>query len=349
MPNANGCYSIVSVGTIVTVNPATTTPVITASGATTFCAPSSVTLSSTVALFYQWYKNGILIPGATNQTLVADSSKTYTVITSNGGACPSAISNAITVNANPKPVASYVLYLNTALVPTGATDTTKKCFVPGDDFSYQSSSTIPSGIMNYLWDFAGGVTFRDGTNVSYINPRVIFDTAGTYPVKLKVTSDKGCVDSVIRMVYLSDPHAQFNPTLTYSPDIYANPTVNVNNTSFDYGGILSYNWTFGGGGVANSTASNPAPFTYNAGGNYNINLTITSNAGCVKTTSRIVNVIIKPKAIISIHTSTFDVNVPMVGLVNYTDFNVTGFSNLPTKSTIATATIRHYYYICFKN
>ena len=342
--NANGCSSIASAATTVTVNPAAATPTITAGGATTFCSGvvSYVVLSSSSAINNQWYKNGILIPGATSQTFNADSSGSYRVILT--GACNSALSNAISVTVNPSPVASYVLYLNTALTPTGAADTTKKCFVPGDDFSYQSSSTIASGTMSYLWNFGtNAITFRDGTTVSYINPRMIFDTAGTYPVKLKITSDKGCVDSVIRMVYLSKPVATFSPSVTYSPDIYANPTVNVNNASYDYGGILTYSWSTTATPSITLSGANPSIYTYNSGGVKNINLTVTSNAGCTSSVSHSVNIVITPKARVSVKTSVVSVPNPMgVGsTANYKSYTITGISNPNTleQSSVVTGSI----------
>jgi hypothetical protein len=54
------------------------------------------TLTSSAATGNQWYRNGILIPGATGQTYVADQSGDYTcVVTANG--CSSSESNVINI------------------------------------------------------------------------------------------------------------------------------------------------------------------------------------------------------------------------------------------------------------
>ena len=81
--NAAGCVSVASSGTTVTVNSLPSTPAITPSGPTTFCADGSVTLTSSTASTYQWYKNAVLIPGATNQPYSPTTSGTYTVVVTN--------------------------------------------------------------------------------------------------------------------------------------------------------------------------------------------------------------------------------------------------------------------------
>ncbi len=228
---------------------------------------------------------------------------------------------------NPMPVASYRLILdNVPYMPTALpSDTTKLCWHYGYDFSYQSSSTLARGPMDYFWHFGtSALYFRDGDSSHYINPRIIFDTAGTYPVKLVVVSDKGCMDSVIRIVELSDPHARFNYAIDSTTDIYASPTVSVSDFSYDYGGYLvAWNWNFGGG-VANSALQHPASFSYACGGNHSIILQVTSDVGCVDDT--VVNFVIRirPKANFSISAPNYTPNVyarPTYTFTNSTTVN----------------------------
>jgi PKD repeat protein len=185
----------------------------------------------------------------------------------------------------------------------------KKCFTPGIDFSYMSSSTVVKGQMHYSWSFGTtAVTYRDGDSVDYINPRIIFDTAGTYPVKLKVTTDKGCVDSFTSIVKLSDPHAKFDYSIDYGGDVYSNPAVSVTNNSYDYGAILTnWNWTYGNG--ASSALQNPAEHHYDCGGTYSLSLKVTSEVPCYNTTSSVVVIKIKPKAAFSVSTPNYTPNV----------------------------------------
>ena len=73
----------------VTVNPVPATPVITKTGSV---------LSSSAATGNQWYRNGVLIAGATAQQFTPVYLGTYTVIVTVGG-CSSAVSNAIVITA----------------------------------------------------------------------------------------------------------------------------------------------------------------------------------------------------------------------------------------------------------
>jgi gliding motility-associated-like protein len=111
------CSEVNSTSTTVVVNPALSKPTISASGVLTFCANSSVTLTSSNsggnANSYQWYKGGVAIPGATSSTLLVNSSAatgtgSYTVQTigvapSN---CLSPMSDPTVVTVHPLPTAS---------------------------------------------------------------------------------------------------------------------------------------------------------------------------------------------------------------------------------------------------
>ncbi|MCK8490240.1 T9SS type A sorting domain-containing protein [Spirosoma sp. RP8] len=93
----NGCTSPQSQSIAVVVNPLPATPVIAASGNTTFCADQRVTLTSTENTAYQWTN------GATSRAVTINQSGVYTVRTQNQFSCFSAPSNAITIRVNPLP------------------------------------------------------------------------------------------------------------------------------------------------------------------------------------------------------------------------------------------------------
>ena len=99
--NENFC-SATSALTTVTLNPNPTVS-IAAGGPTTFCAGGSVTLTSSSATGNQWYVNGNLIGGATNQSYPATVSGSYTVRVTDGNGCMSGPSAATTVTVNPLP------------------------------------------------------------------------------------------------------------------------------------------------------------------------------------------------------------------------------------------------------
>ncbi len=227
------------------------------------------------------------------------------------------ISATQTIDLYPLPTASYILYLDTRL--TDVSHEVKLCFTPGIDFSYMSSSTLAKGKMHYQWSFAtNAIHFRDGDSVDYINPRVVWDTAGTYPVKLRVVTDRGCVDSFTSVVKLSDPHAHFDYSVDYGGDVYANPVVNINEHSYDYGAILTnWNWTYGDG--ATSVLQNAPSHHYTCGGNYNLALTVTSEVPCFNSISSVVTIRIKPKAEFSISLPNYTPNVYARPTFTFTD------------------------------
>jgi hypothetical protein len=95
--DALGCQSVASAPTSVTVNALPATPTISASGSTTFCLGSSVTLTSTSGTSYLWST------GETTQSIVVSTSGSYTVQVTNAAGCLSTASSptSVTVNALP--------------------------------------------------------------------------------------------------------------------------------------------------------------------------------------------------------------------------------------------------------
>ncbi|MGE5106614.1 MAG: hypothetical protein ACM3H8_03660, partial [Sphingobacteriales bacterium] len=104
---SGSCSGYSSVVTITITGGSTSAPTITAGSATTFCSGGAVTLTSSSATGNQWYKDGVLISGATNQTYSTNASGSYTVtVTANG--CTSIASNAIVVTVNAIPSAPII-------------------------------------------------------------------------------------------------------------------------------------------------------------------------------------------------------------------------------------------------
>ena len=214
------------------ITPAPSTPDITAGGTTEICTTSGekVTLTSSSAPGYQWYRDGILIPSATFQYYDADMAGTYTVVTNDG--CNSLPSNAITVTSNVPAITIF---------PAAAST----CFnSSADQYSALDFSSVTNSPDSYSITWAdpahanGLLDLNDNLpSVSPINIIVPAGTAaGTYTGTLTVKRGS-CISQQTDFTLTVNP----NPvaTFSYSSGIYCNSSIYDNPSP-----------TYSGGGVA---------------------------------------------------------------------------------------------------
>ncbi len=190
----NGCSEF-STGDIVTK---LTTPVISTTNATSFCAGGSALLSVDIAngatgLNIKWIKNGIdTIVGATTVSYVASTSGDYTCYVSVPSGC-SATSNDIPVSANPIP--------NPLIVLSGFTATT---------YNYYAT---------YQW-YLNTMTIPGATNYS-----ITAYSNGSY--RVMVTDTNGC--SKLSNAFIINDLAVNNVNTAAPVKIYPNPATDVLN------------------------------------------------------------------------------------------------------------------------
>ncbi len=137
---------------------------------------------------------------------------------------------------------------------------------PTKTITFSNTSTGPGLIYN--WNFG------DGNTSTAANPVHNYATDGLYTVKLLVTNQYGCRDSLIypNYVRIVSPHANFtlSDSISTCPPLFETFT----NTSQNY---TSVNWDFGDG--TSTQSDNPTHF-YNVPGVYFAKLTITGPGGC---------------------------------------------------------------------
>ena len=136
----------------------------------------------------------------------------------------------------------------------------------------------------YFWDFGDGYTSNEPDSTTHV-----YSVAGNYDVTLVVTSDEGCVDSVIKPGVVNAyalPSADFmmtqNGTLL-NPNVTSilSPTIDFVNTSSS--NVDSVIWDFGdpASGLNNSSnAMNPSHM-FSDTGTYSVTLTVYTVEGCV--------------------------------------------------------------------
>lgn len=153
--------------------------------------------------------------------------------------------------------------------------------------SFTDASVANVGVLtNWSWDFNDVAS--GGANTSALqNPTHTFGNAGTYAVKLIVTSSKGCVSNVFTrpVVINPQPIAGFISPEVCLSDAFAQF---IDTTHIASGSIVSWLWHFGdpGSGVLDSSILQNPQHRYNAIGFYTATLTVTSNSGCITTTAQ---------------------------------------------------------------
>lgn len=159
--------------------------------------------------------------------------------------------------------------------------------LPESDFSFsdvcsynaavfQNNSSIPQGsITNYQWNFGNG-------NTSSVQQPVgqLYDTAGFYDVELVTVSNNGCLDTLEQTIEIYPV-----PTAMFTFDSVCYPFATSFTDLSSVGGlypISNWVWKFGDG-ITLSGVQNPN-HTYTHWGDYSVELTITTAAGCVADT-----------------------------------------------------------------
>jgi len=143
-----------------------------------------------------------------------------------------------TVEVYPKPKAAFI--------------SSTPCI--GSPISFTDLSSITSGnISTWNWNFGDG-----SANDTSQNPKHIYTTKALYPVRLIVSSNQGCTDTVVNIVsIINPPVASISPDTTICRGDYANLSAS---------GGLYYNWSPATGilrpGIPNPKASPLVTTTY---------------------------------------------------------------------------------------
>lgn len=145
---------------------------------------------------------------------------------------------------------------------------------------FDSSITNAGILTNWLWEISS-LSFQSTNQNPMINFN--FGDSGLFQLKLKVTNNYGCKDSITKTISIYPlPIANFN----FSPEIGLPPLqVNFNNQT--YGGN-SYLWDFGDG---NSFIAISPTYTFQDSGIFNVTLFTTSLYGCVDSISKAIQII----------------------------------------------------------
>jgi gliding motility-associated-like protein len=214
---ANGCSSTAAVNVIVSPLPAKPT----ISGLGTICAGGSTLLTSSAASGNQWYKDGVLISGATGQTLSVNTAGAYAVTVSSAGNC-SASSDAFAVTQG----GTFTVNV-TGSNPNGCTASNGTL----------TATAAPAGRYRYS---------LNGTDFS--NTTGVFNGLGAGNYTVYVQNGAGCV--------VQGSHQLTNGTLTATVAATGETACNVNDgtiTLTPVGGSGPYTYAFRKGSTGGYT------------------------------------------------------------------------------------------------
>lgn len=315
--DANGCRSRDSV--FVLYSPAVPTE---AGADQTICLNDSVTLggmpTSPLNTTYSWTPAaGLSNPNVANPKASPATTTKYYVMTTND-TCVGLDSVIVTVNP----------------IITAAFSATTNCL--NDTTIFTDLSSITGGtITNWSWDFGDASPL-----VTAQNPKHLYLTAGTFNVKLVVTSDMGCKDSITNVVTVHpNPSAEAGPDFTIcSGDtviIGGSPTGAPANT---------FAWS-PNTGLSNPSIPNPNAFPTVTTKYF---VTVTDANGCFGIDSMTITV--NPLPVVDAGSDVTiceqeETQLTATGALNYTWTPVTGLSNAAIANPIANPIITTKYYV----
>ena len=158
--------------------------------------------------------------------------------------------------------------------PAFSINDTGQC-VNKNSYTFYNQSTISTGNNTYKWFYGdASIYIPSGINTDGLKT---YTTYGTYFVKLKVTSDLGCVDSTTQSITVfPKPIVAFS--MNDSDQCLTNNIFNFTNNSTVTYGSLNYIWDMDDSTFYN--ANNPT-HTYNHSDTFNVKLLAISDLGCV--------------------------------------------------------------------
>lgn len=247
-------------------NGTVTKNIVVAGKTTDFIAPSSICLGQSVTLQNNsspapmssfWDFGDGTTSSQINPTKTYLTGGTFRVrLINNYGNCSDSITKTVSVSTQPP-------------VNFTANDSTS-CKAP---FTIQFSDLSPAA-STWLWDFGDGGTSTSG------NPTHTYNSLGSYSVTLLITLPGGCSNTITKYQYIKISPATVRisnaPAGGCIPFTFQ-PIAIIQSVD----SVVSYSWNLGEPGAIYTTQS--PIHTYTSAGNYDIQLAIITQNGCVET------------------------------------------------------------------
>jgi gliding motility-associated-like protein len=143
----------------------------------------------------------------------------------------------------------------------------------------------------FYWSFGNPSTGTADTSTS-ASPIHVYSDTGVFVYKLVVNRGQNCSDSATQIVKV---YPGFFPDFKIDGKCKNSPIQFIDHSSTNYGVVNSWSWNFGDPVATNDTShlTNPS-YTYANGGNYPVELSITSSKGCNKSFKDTITILEKP-------------------------------------------------------
>jgi PKD repeat protein len=157
---------------------------------------------------------------------------------------------------------------------------------------FSDSSKVSSGtLLKWFWRY-GDPSSGSADSSLLKNGVHKFESGGVYQVKLIVTSDSGCQNTLVKPDTIkASPDFSFSGTQTCEGDYITFTT--MNGTTFPAPGINSYKWNFGDNSPV-SISESPSHL-YAGAGNFNVSLNVTGTNKCAASVVQTISINAKPK------------------------------------------------------
>lgn len=225
----------------------------------TFADTSTVLLPTDSIITRTWIFNSTdtLTGDTVDFTFTSPGNQTVKLVVTSAQGCQDSTETTITLNPGPTPLVSF----------------SDVCI--GQPVNFTNNSTAPGGtvIDSVFWNFG------DSNSSSLTSPTHTYAAPGEYIFTLYQETDNGCFTEFQDTVIVGDvPNAGF----TVNNPLAGQQTLFTDTSSVNFGQLNSWTWDFGGLGGA--TTQNPS-FSFASAGNYTIELTVQTSAGCSNTTN----------------------------------------------------------------
>lgn len=137
-------------------------------------------------------------------------------------------------------------------------------------FTFTNLSVIASGTMSYFWDMGDGATYAYSKDTVNIYPA----TVATYNVKMIVTSDNGCKDSITKKVEVVDS-SEADFSINDTDQCLVGNSFIFTNTSLLCDPLINFSWDLNGDGIYGDSANvDPLTHVITTPGTYKIGLKV---------------------------------------------------------------------------